>query len=205
MLSDNSHDVSRSMPLDDARNAQPERWYVVQTHQHCETLAEKHLTSQNLRTYLPKRCRTVRHARSIKTVCGAYFDGYLFVSLDIQRQRWSPINSTVGVRKLVAAAIAAHRAEPQLHRVLAEQIPHTGALTDVEAFNREAHSLFRTYLEGRRDELRGVDLDLATFVCVTSIEALTHNAVLHRAEFLTDAAAAALVDEATRLVLRYLL
>jgi transcriptional antiterminator RfaH len=34
-------------------------------------------------------------------VCGAYFDGYLFVSLDIQRQRWSPINSTVGVRKLV--------------------------------------------------------------------------------------------------------
>jgi len=101
MLSDNSHDGSRSVRLDDARDAQPERWYVVQTHQHCETLAEKHLTSQNLRTYLPKRRRTVRHARSVKTVCGAYFDGYLFVSLDIQRQRWSPINSTVGVRKLV--------------------------------------------------------------------------------------------------------
>lgn len=108
----------------------------------------------------------------------------------------------VGVRRLVAAAIAAHRAEPELHRVLAEQIPHTGALADVEAFNREAHSLFRAYLEGRRDELRAVDPHLATFVCVTSIEALTHNAVLHRA--LTDEAAAALVEEATRLVLRYL-
>lgn len=87
-------------PLDsqDARRA---RWYVVQTHQHCEVLAERHLSSQNFRTYLPKRRRTVRHARKIRPVCSAYFEGYLFVSFDIREQRWSPINSTVGVRKLV--------------------------------------------------------------------------------------------------------
>jgi len=87
-------------PLDsqDARSA---RWYVVQTHQHCEVLAERHLSSQNFRTYLPKRRRTVRHARKIRPVCSAYFEGYLFVSFDIREQRWSPINSTVGVRKLV--------------------------------------------------------------------------------------------------------
>lgn len=104
MLRDDPHDSSFSETLADTHDASPERWYVVQTHQHSENLAEKHLSSQNLRTYLPKRRRTVRHARSIKTVCGAYFDGYLFVSLDIQRQRWSPINSTVGVRKLVMSA-----------------------------------------------------------------------------------------------------
>ncbi|MEW5683935.1 MAG: TetR/AcrR family transcriptional regulator [Pseudomonadota bacterium] len=109
-----------------------------------------------------------------------------------------------GVRALVTAAIAAHRLDPKLHRVLAEQIPRTGALENVEAFSRENFGTFRAYLEDHRAELRALDLDLAAFVCVTSIEALTHTAVLHHAELLTDEAAAALVDETTRLVLRYL-
>ena len=109
-----------------------------------------------------------------------------------------------GVRRLVAAAVEAHRIDPKLHRVLAEQIPRTGRLENVEAFNRETHVLFRAYLEGHSDELRMVDLELAAFVCGTSIEALTHNAVLHHSEMLTDEAVATLVDETTRLVVGYL-
>lgn len=104
--------------------------------------------------------------------------------------------------RLVAAAIAAHRVDPGLHRVLAEQTPRTGALADAETFNSDYYDLFRAYLQRHRDELRAVDLDTAAFVCVTSIEALTHMAVLHRD--LDDAAAAALVDEGARLVVRYL-
>jgi AcrR family transcriptional regulator len=110
----------------------------------------------------------------------------------------------VGVRRLIAAAIQAHRIDPKLHRVLAEQIPRTGRFQNVETFNRESHALFRTYLETRRDEFRPVDLGLAAFVCVTSIEALTHTAVVHHSATLTDEAFEALVDEATRLVIRYL-
>lgn len=110
----------------------------------------------------------------------------------------------IGVRTLVAAAVEAHRVEPRLHRVLAEQIPRTGALENVEAFNRGTYDLFRTFLEGHGDAVRAVDLDLAAFVCVTSIEALTHTAVLHRPEFLSDDTVGTLVDEATRLVLRWL-
>ena len=108
------------------------------------------------------------------------------------------------VRKLVAVAIEAHRIDPKLHRVLAEQIPRAGRLEHVEIFNREIHTLFRAYLEGHRNEIRAVDLGLATFVCVTSIEALTHTAVLHHSEILSDETVATLVDEATRLVIRYL-
>jgi len=108
------------------------------------------------------------------------------------------------VRKLIATAIEAHRIDPKLHRVLAEQIPRTGRLQNIEAFNRENYALFRGYLEAHRDEFRTVDLGLASFVCVTSIEALTHTAVLHHSEGFSDAAFAALVDEATRLVVRYL-
>lgn len=108
------------------------------------------------------------------------------------------------VRKLVAAAIKAHRVDPKLHRVLAEQLPRTGRLEDIETFSRENYALFRAYLEAHRDEFRTVDLELAAFVCVTSIEALTHTAVLHHSDSFSIEAFAALVDEATRLVVRYL-
>ncbi len=108
------------------------------------------------------------------------------------------------VRTLVAVAVEAHRIDPALHRVLAEQIPRVGELEDVATFNWENYALFRRYLELHRHELRVDDLDLASFVCVTSIEALTHNAVLHHAEMLSDSAMEALVEEGTRLVVGYL-
>jgi AcrR family transcriptional regulator len=108
------------------------------------------------------------------------------------------------VRKLVIVAIEAHRVAPRLHRVLAEQIPRIGKLKDLEVFKRENYALFRTYLEFHREEIRALDLDVAAFVCVTSIEALTHTAVLHHPEVLADEAAVTLVDEATRLIVRYL-
>jgi len=108
------------------------------------------------------------------------------------------------VRKLVAIAIEAHRIDPKLHRVLAEQIPRTGRLEHVEVFNRENYALFRAYLESHSDELRTVDAGLAAFVCVTSIEALTHMAVLHHPEVLSDEGMGSLIDEATRLVVGYL-
>jgi AcrR family transcriptional regulator len=108
------------------------------------------------------------------------------------------------VRTLVAVALRAHRVDPGLHRVLAEQIPRVGKLEALETFSSRNFDLFRSYLERHRDEIRVRDLDLASFVCVTSIEALTHNAVLHRSKALSGEAVEALVDEAARLVTRYL-
>ena len=108
------------------------------------------------------------------------------------------------VRKLVAVSVRAHRVDPVLHRVLAEQIPRVGKLEKLETFNRENYTLFRTYLESHHDELCVDDLELASFICVTSIEALTHNAVLHYSKVLSEEAMEALVDEGARLVTRYL-
>jgi AcrR family transcriptional regulator len=107
------------------------------------------------------------------------------------------------VRKLAAVAVKAHRIDPRLHRVLAEQIPRVGRLEKVETFNRQNYALFAAYLEHHRDEIRAVDLGLAAFVCVTSIEALTHTAVLHH-KMVSDEATEALVEEITRLVVGYL-
>jgi AcrR family transcriptional regulator len=108
-----------------------------------------------------------------------------------------------GVRTLVAVAVKAHRIDPKLHRVLAEQIPRVGKLEKVETFNRDNYALFRTYLESHRKEIGIADLELAAFVCVTSIEALTHTAVLHH-DIVSDKATEALIDEATRLIVGYL-
>lgn len=108
-----------------------------------------------------------------------------------------------GVRTLVAVAVKAHRIDPNLHRVLAEQIPRVGGLEKAETFNRENYAIFRNYLEARRDDLRVDDLEIAAFLCVTSIEAVTHNAVLHH-KIVSEEAMDALIDEATRLVVGYL-
>src|SRR5262249_51652876 len=108
------------------------------------------------------------------------------------------------VGRLCGTAIDAHRIDPKLHRVLAEQIPRTGRLEKIESFNRRYYDLFRDYLQDHSEELRTVEPELAAFVCVTSIEALTHTAVLHRPEILKDQSVGTLVDEATRLVIRYL-
>jgi AcrR family transcriptional regulator len=108
------------------------------------------------------------------------------------------------VHRLVAIAVKAHRVDPKLHRVLAEQIPRVGKLEKLESFNRENYTVFRTYLESRRNELHVDDLELAAFVCVTSIEALTHNAVLHYSKMLSDQTMEALINEGARLVTGYL-
>jgi AcrR family transcriptional regulator len=106
------------------------------------------------------------------------------------------------VRRLVAAAIEAHRIDPKLHRVLAEQIPRVGRLENVEALNREGYALSRGFLESRRDELRVRDFDMAAFVCATSIETLTHTAVLYHTEMLRDVET--LIEEIARLISGYL-
>ena len=108
------------------------------------------------------------------------------------------------IRRIVAAAVKAHSVDPKLHRALAEQIPRVGKLEKQETFSRENYSLFKTFLENHRNELRVDDLELATYVCVTSIEALTHNAVLHHSKIFSNETMERLIDEGTRLVAGYL-
>jgi AcrR family transcriptional regulator len=108
------------------------------------------------------------------------------------------------VRGLVALAVKGHLVDPALHHVLAEQIPRVGMLAEIQARADDLAALFRAYLESRRAELRVDDLRLASFICVTAIEALTHNAVLHHRELLSDEAMGAFIDESARLVIGYL-
>jgi len=103
--------------------------------------------------------------------------------------------------ELVGVMIEAHRINPKLHRVLVEQIPRIGNMEHIDRVDEECVALVRVYLEGHRDELGIEDLDLAAFLAVSTVEALTHIAVLRRPELLSDAR---YVDEVANLVVRYL-
>jgi len=79
------------------------RWYVVHTQPQNETRAEINLRRQGFATYLPRYQRTRRHARKTETVTRPLFPRYLFVGLDLARDRWRAVQSTFGVSNLVFA------------------------------------------------------------------------------------------------------
>ncbi len=113
---------------------------------------------------------------------------------------------TVAMRPIEAAAreFEAHRVNPELHRVLDEQVPRSEQLRNIEAIDPNIYSLVRGYLEAHRDELDAEDLDLAAFICVTVVEALTHAVVLQRPDLLNGKKSERFVDDVTRLLVRYL-
>lgn len=78
-------------------------WYVVNTQARRESVASDNLRRQGYEVFLPVLSKTVRHARSVRLALEAYFPGYLFVRLDMASQRWRPIESSVGVLRLIKA------------------------------------------------------------------------------------------------------
>jgi transcriptional antiterminator RfaH len=80
--------------------AQGARWYVVHARSNSERKAEFNLEAQGFKTFLPQIERTVRHARRLMTVRRPLFPRYLFVHLDLARDRWLSVNGTTGVSRL---------------------------------------------------------------------------------------------------------
>jgi transcriptional antiterminator RfaH len=78
-----------------------ECWYVVHTLPFCETRAQAQIENQGFRTFLPKRLKTVRHARKLSTVTAVFFPRYFFVVLDLARDQWRSVNGTFGVASMV--------------------------------------------------------------------------------------------------------
>lgn len=76
-------------------------WYVVFTKPNQEDCAGRNLTRQGFPVYFPRYAKTRRHARKIEMVARPLFPRYLFVALDITRDRWRSIQSTFGVVGLI--------------------------------------------------------------------------------------------------------
>lgn len=96
------------------------RWYVAQTRPRAEGLAVAHLNRQGFPTYLPRYLKRRRHARRVEMVAAPFFARYLFVSVDMETQRWRSIQSTLGVSRLVCngdqPAVVDNRIIESLHQ-----------------------------------------------------------------------------------------
>jgi transcriptional antiterminator RfaH len=77
------------------------RWYAVETQPHRESRAKGQLENQGHEVFLPRRIKTVRHARKLTSVAAPFFSRYLFIRLDLTRDRWRNVNGTFGVARLV--------------------------------------------------------------------------------------------------------
>ena len=77
------------------------RWYAVHTQPNREARAKNQLENQSYEVFLPRRLKTVRHARKLTNVAAPFFPRYLFIRLDLTRDRWRSVNGTFGVTRLV--------------------------------------------------------------------------------------------------------
>ena len=80
-----------------------ERFFAVRTLAYREGGAASQLRAQGFRPFLPLISKSVRHARKFRLVRAPLFPNYLFVTLDLQRDRWRSVNGTFGVARLVMA------------------------------------------------------------------------------------------------------
>jgi AcrR family transcriptional regulator len=102
----------------------------------------------------------------------------------------------------VKAMLAAHRVEPRLHRVFSEQLPKLAGRDALMRWSEETERMIRDVLHVHRHRLRPSDLEMAAFVLLHAVEAITHSSVILRPRYLEREA---LADEISELIMRYLL
>ncbi|HEY7302237.1 MAG TPA: transcriptional activator RfaH [Xanthobacteraceae bacterium] len=100
------------------------RWYAASTQPHREARAALQLENQGFRAFLPKRVKTIRHARKLMDVTAPLFPRYIFVQLDLTRQPWRSVNGTFGVSSLI---MQGERPHPVLPGIVESLLASAGA------------------------------------------------------------------------------
>ena len=128
----NDHDGAKDekRPIDSSRFdlESGERWFVAMTLPRKERLAATQLDNQRYRSFLPLQLETRRHARKSTTVLAPVFPRYLFVILDVERQRWRSVNGTFGVQRLIADGERPLAVAPGIVETLVQSSDQRGAL-----------------------------------------------------------------------------
>jgi AcrR family transcriptional regulator len=105
------------------------------------------------------------------------------------------------IRSVIEVMIRAHAVHPELHRVLTEQVPRVGRMAKLREIEAIVERMVAGLLAARKAELAIDDPEMAAFVLVSAIEAITHRAALLSPELFRDPR---LVDETCAMVRRYL-
>lgn len=105
------------------------------------------------------------------------------------------------LRAVIKASLDAHRVNPALHKVLSEQVPREGALADAICISSRLTDLLQAHLRARCPGLPLARVRLIALVVETTVEALTHRAVIEAPRWLSTGA---LEQEAMDVLLPYL-
>ncbi|WP_394824705.1 TetR/AcrR family transcriptional regulator [Pendulispora albinea] len=92
-----------------------------------------------------------------------------------------------GLRAIIRAGLDAHRIDPALHKILVEQVPRVGRMAEVMDISRRVTKSIEQLLRAHLRRLpKERDPALAALVIETTLEALTHKAVIERPELLAS-------------------
>jgi len=105
------------------------------------------------------------------------------------------------VRVGIEQNVRSHLVDPELHRVLSEEVPPLGKMDWEAEFAKRVAGRVRSAFAARRAELVVPDLDLAVYVVSRTVEAVIHNAVVERPQ---DLKSGLLAEEVTRMIVGYL-
>jgi transcriptional antiterminator RfaH len=78
-----------------------QEWYVAFTQPSAESRAVFHLENQGFPTYLPKYLKRRKKARRVEQIQVPLFPRYVFLGIDVMKQRWRSVNGTIGISHLV--------------------------------------------------------------------------------------------------------
>jgi AcrR family transcriptional regulator len=124
----------------------------------------------SLYQYFPSKAALVdelnrRHATEVATP--------IFAALNTHKTLTVP----AVLRKVIRASIQSHRIQPELHRVLSEQLPNMDEPAWQVALKQQARQLVRAFLQDRRAEMGPRHLGVATFLLMHIVETAVHAAV----------------------------
>lgn len=76
-------------------------WYLIQLKRNSQKIAERNLSQQGFKTFLPLQNFTSRVGSKFSTRIKPLFPGYMFVNIELDKAPWRKINSTLGVSHLI--------------------------------------------------------------------------------------------------------
>jgi len=100
------------------------------------------------------------------------------ISMTIEVGKSVPLD--VLVRQIIRNHIAIHLVEPELHRVLSDEVPKHGILDWQGELVDEISSQILSLLSSRKESESVVDLELLVFVLIYTVESVVHHALLKR-------------------------
>lgn len=105
------------------------------------------------------------------------------------------------LRAVIKASLDAHRLNPELHKVLIEQVPREGKLAAALGISDRLAEMLHQHIKKRCAHLQQPRIRMISFVVETTVEALTHRAIIEGPRWLTTGG---LEAEAMDLLLPYL-